>query len=63
MHKEADTKLKLLKNNGKLKAYHSDVGVPGSQEIWPPENTDGFGGWGHPADQEHCMRVFGTTNK
>lgn len=54
---------KILTKNGKLEPYHSDVGVPGTQRILPPDNKDGFGGWGHPADQEHCMKVFGATEK
>ena len=54
---------KLLDKNGKLGAYHRDVGVPGTQRISPPENKDGFGGWGHPADQEHCMKLFEPTEK
>ena len=54
---------KLLNENGKLEAYHSDVGVPHAQRITPPEDKKGFGGWGHPSDQEHCMKVFGSTEK
>ena len=22
------------------------------------KHNDGFGGWGHPADQQHCLRLF-----
>lgn len=25
------------------------------------EHEHGFGGWGHPADQHHCMELFGQT--
>ena len=25
------------------------------------KHDDGFGGWGHPADQQHCMRLFEET--
>ena len=53
----------LLNEDGKLEAYHRDVGVPHVQRVAPPNDEEGFGGWGHPADQEHCMEVFGDTQK
>ncbi len=65
MHKGAVTEQKRINRmnevlkDGKLEAFHGDVGVPHTQRISPPKNPKGFGGWGHPADQDHCMKVFG----
>ena len=50
---------KIVKD-GKLQEFHADVAVPHVQHIKPPKmKKQGFGGWGHPADQQHCMEVFG----
>jgi len=45
--------------NGKLAPFFADVGVPRVETTpIPALNTQGFGGWGHPADQKHCMKLF-----
>ena len=66
MHKGAVTEQRrinrmneILNKDGKLEPFHLDIGVPHTQRITPPKNEKGFGGWGHPADQDHCMKVFG----
>lgn len=42
----------------KFGAFHSKVGEPLS--IGAPKKTHnrGYGGWGHPADHEHCLNLF-----
>jgi Glycosyl hydrolases family 38 N-terminal domain/N-acetylglucosaminyltransferase II (MGAT2)/Alpha mannosidase middle domain/Glycosyl hydrolases family 38 C-terminal domain len=31
------------------------------EDVKPPPNVNqGFGGWGHPADKNHCMSLFGS---
>jgi len=48
-----------LNKEGKLDPFHNDVNVPHVQRISPPKQLQkGFGGWGHPADQEHCITLF-----
>jgi len=57
--KQIKTMKKYLNKDGKLDPFHSDVGVPHVQRLRPPEQQKkGFGGWGHPADQEHCIKLF-----
>jgi len=67
MHEGATTNQKRvdymneLVKDGKLESFFADVGVPHVQRIKPPKvEKQGFGGWGHPADQQHCMEVFQT---
>lgn len=50
---------KYLNKDGKLDPFHNDVDVPHVQRVSPPRQLQkGFGGWGHPADQEHCIALF-----
>lgn len=48
-----------LVKDGKLERFFAEVKTPKNQRMHTPEVKDvGFGGWGHPADQRHCMDVF-----
>ncbi|KAG7358910.1 glycosyl hydrolase family 38 protein [Nitzschia inconspicua] len=50
--------MKFYRNN--LPEFHDKVYRPyaGTQNALMHEQK-GFGGWGHPADREHCMKLFG----
>lgn len=65
MHEESANdphRLNIMKKqlvDGKLESFNVDVGVPHIRSLAPPkERKEGWGGWGHPADQEHCLKVF-----
>jgi hypothetical protein len=48
--------------DGQLEPFHADITVPHTQKLRPPDvKRKGFGGWGHPADQEHCVKLFELT--
>lgn len=50
--------MKIYRNN--LPEFHDKVVRPyaGTQNVLMHEQK-AFGGWGHPADHEHCMKLFG----
>jgi len=45
--------------NARLKPYNAQVGVPHVMKLQSPSvQQKGYGGWGHPADHEHCQKIF-----
>ena len=53
-----------LVKDGKLERFFAEVKEPKTQRMTPPKVKEkGFGGWGHPADQQHCMDVFNRVKK
>ena len=38
--------------------FHDKVVQPKQKLDSPKSHPKGFGGWGHPADHEHCMKLF-----
>ena len=63
LHEAKNQKVIMAKRYGDLKEFHlkltKDTLIPSKALGKTPKK--GFGGWGHPADQEHCMKLFGGT--
>jgi hypothetical protein len=62
INKQKEARMKALTD---LKPFHVK---PNDYRIYPFQNAkkqhnNGFGGWGHPADQHHCMSLFGLQQK
>jgi hypothetical protein len=54
-------RLRLMKDNsqdGLLPFLGTSFQSRGNEQIKPRK---GHGGWGHPADHEHCIKLFGAT--
>eukprot|EP00934_Nitzschia_sp_Nitz4_P006045 Nitzschia sp. Nitz4//scaffold24_size164493//109468//113379//NITZ4_002339-RA/size164493-snap-gene-0.16-mRNA-1//-1//CDS//3329544147//6035//frame0 len=50
---------RLLGQSGKLTtAFHASVGHLMPLRKGRKVHNEGFGGWGHPADHEHCLNLF-----
>lgn len=62
INRKKEERMKRLRD---LKAFHAK---PSEFDILPfqhgkkPHNN-GFGGWGHPADHIHCLKLFGVEQK
>ena len=41
-----------------LLPFHGTSFQSGRKKMLKPHNK-GYGGWGHPADHEHCIKLFG----
>ena len=56
--KQKRERMTAMKN---MKPFH-DKPLPGNIAQFQSQlvpHVSGFGGWGHPADQNHCMELFG----
>lgn len=63
LHENSITKQKAarMKQFRNLQAFHDKptrTSITLFQQVLKP-HEHGFGGWGHPADQNHCMELFG----
>lgn len=54
-------KIRAMKFHVKnLGPFHGKPDAPFTRYMsMRPANKRGFGGWGHPADHEHCLKLFG----
>jgi hypothetical protein len=57
-------KAKKMEKNQELEPFHGKI----SEEPFEfmaalKEHKKGYGGWGHPADQEHCLKLFGEKDR
>jgi hypothetical protein len=42
----------------KLQPFHEKSGHLTSMQIRIKVHDQGYGGWGHPANHEHCLKLF-----
>jgi hypothetical protein len=55
-------RIRVMKQGSKFGAFHEKVNAPISKGVNSESSygkRKGFGGWGHPADHEHCLKLFG----
>lgn len=45
----------------KLDTHFFGTKLFGNLDVVPKKNMKPFGGWGHPADQQHCMKLLALT--
>ena len=58
LHGAVDAKReRLIKGNQELKAFHGTKLDPPMRRCLKMHER-GYGGWGHPADQQHCIKLF-----
>jgi hypothetical protein len=62
MHKIDAKKLKRLNRVQLIKDFHPKVLHAQSGSLPKRSPRKGFGGWGHPADHEHCKKLLGVTD-
>jgi hypothetical protein len=46
------------KSGGIAPSFHSDS-IFGNVKVQRKAHNKGYGGWGHPADHQHCLDLFG----
>ncbi|KAL3914070.1 MAG: hypothetical protein SGILL_006248 [Bacillariaceae sp.] len=65
LHTDAITEQKrqmMKQHRNHLPEFHEKVGVPFKGTLNNRmRNQKPFGGWGHPADHEHCLELFGAS--
>jgi len=58
---DAKKKAMMLQYRNHLESFHQKIVNPYDRERNKLVKQKPFGGWGHPADQEHCMKLFGVS--
>lgn len=54
----------LMEKRKDLFAFHGKVGTPWDKfQDQRTSQKKGFGGWGHPVDQNHCLQLFGSAGE
>jgi hypothetical protein len=53
----------MMNEYRELQPFHEKPGHLTSSQIKVKVHDQGYGGWGHPADHEHCLKLFGEKPK
>jgi hypothetical protein len=56
-------KINMMNKYRELQPFHEKPEHLTSSSSGIKVHDQGFGGWGHPADHEHCLKLFGEKSK
>lgn len=59
-----EAKIKIMETK-QLQPFHGKIhdNHLGTYQVGLKVHNEGYGGWGHPADHEHCIKLFENKKK
>ena len=55
-------KRRAIEDMHDLKPFHGTIHDKARSSMRPRSHNRGYGGWGHPADHEHCLKILTSTS-